>query len=265
MSTLPEAELDPSSATIEEAAATMVENGVASMEELESEMAAVSLQGGSLSCAFRDWVSLPAGLGERYGSLTRRLDLSHNAFTSLDSIAAFEKLEELILDDNSFRDGLTFPTELPSLHTLSLNKNQLENIEPLLVEVKRATPNITFLSLLGNQACPNELTQRDESDYQRFRYLVLHHLPQLRFLDSRAVTPEEVKEGIRVGGYMKPVLIAAADEEPAVAQAAQANAFSPLPRDSRDPSQHHGTMSKCKYVYHGRHSEGNRFIRNNDL
>ena len=100
---------------------------------------------------------------------------------------------------------------------------------------------------------------------------------------------QEVEEGLRVGGYMKPVLIAAATDEPA-AEAAQASAFSPLPRDSRDPNQHHGkpalqtsacpvacgvsvsssrgvvgTMSKCKYVYHGRHSEGNRFIRNNDL
>jgi len=26
-----------------------------------------------------------------------------------------------------------------------------------------------------------------------------------------------------------------------------------------------GTFKKAKYVYHGKHSEGNRFIRNNDL
>jgi len=25
------------------------------------------------------------------------------------------------------------------------------------------------------------------------------------------------------------------------------------------------TFGKCRYVYYGRHSEGNRFIRNNDL
>ena len=26
-----------------------------------------------------------------------------------------------------------------------------------------------------------------------------------------------------------------------------------------------GTIGTCKYVYYGKHSEGNRFIRNNDL
>jgi len=25
------------------------------------------------------------------------------------------------------------------------------------------------------------------------------------------------------------------------------------------------TFGKCRYIYYGRHSEGNRFIRNNDL
>lgn len=30
---------------------------------------------------------------------------------------------------------------------------------------------------------------KEEEDYQRYRYLVLFHLPHLKFLDSRPVTP----------------------------------------------------------------------------
>lgn len=50
-------------------------------------------------------------------------------------------------------------------------------------------PSPSFLSLLGNAACPNELMRKEEEDYQRYRYLVLFHLPNLKFLDSRPVTP----------------------------------------------------------------------------
>lgn len=34
-------------------------------------------------------------------------------------------------------------------------------------------PSLKYLSLLSNQACPNELSSlhRDEEDYQRYRYL----------------------------------------------------------------------------------------------
>jgi hypothetical protein len=59
------------------------------------------------------------------------------------------------------------------------------------------------MSLLGNEACPNELVLKDESDYQRYRYYVLYHLPHLKFLDSRSVTADEVGEASRVGQFMK--------------------------------------------------------------
>ena len=57
-----------------------------------------------------------------------------------------------------------------------------------MAQIKQSYPNLTFLSLLGNTACPNELVLKDEDDYQRYRYYVLHNLPALKFLDSRAVS-----------------------------------------------------------------------------
>lgn len=36
-------------------------------------------------------------------------------------------------------------------------------------------------------ACPNELVEKQEADYARYRLLVIYHLPHLQFLDSRPV------------------------------------------------------------------------------
>ena len=41
--------------------------------------------------------------------------------------------------------------------------------------------------------------------------------------------------------------------------------YSPLPPVLTNAGDHHGTYGRKRYVYIGKHSEGNRFIRNNDL
>uniref|UniRef100_A0A3P8UJK2 Leucine rich melanocyte differentiation associated n=1 Tax=Cynoglossus semilaevis TaxID=244447 RepID=A0A3P8UJK2_CYNSE len=91
----------------------------------------------------------------------------------------FTQLEELVLDNNLLGNELRLP-ELPNLHTLTL---------------------------LGNQACPNQLVSpdKDEDDYQRYRYFVLHKLPQLKFLDTRRVTSRELMEAEARGAFMKVV------------------------------------------------------------
>ena len=79
---------------------------------------------------------------------------------------------------------------LPHLHTLTLNKNNIIDLESFLVKMVKCCPNIRTLSLLLNAACPNELVKKDEEDYQRYRYLVLNTLPNLKFLDSKMVKPQ---------------------------------------------------------------------------
>lgn len=46
---------------------------------------------------------------------------------------------------------------------------QITNLEVFLPLVSKAFPNLTFLSLLKNPACPNELTGKDQDDYRRYR------------------------------------------------------------------------------------------------
>uniref|UniRef100_A0A8C5PR06 Leucine rich melanocyte differentiation associated n=1 Tax=Leptobrachium leishanense TaxID=445787 RepID=A0A8C5PR06_9ANUR len=125
---------------------------------------------------------------------------------SVDGLDGFQALEELILDNNNLGNHMSFPS-LPNLHTLTLNKNDLTDLEILLDKVASAAPALEYLSLLGNQACPNELvsTENDENDYQRYRYFVLHKLPNLKFLDASKVTKKEREEAISRGQFMRVV------------------------------------------------------------
>uniref|UniRef100_A0A6I8PB96 Leucine-rich melanocyte differentiation-associated protein n=1 Tax=Ornithorhynchus anatinus TaxID=9258 RepID=A0A6I8PB96_ORNAN len=123
---------------------------------------------------------------------------------SLEGLSAFRSLEELILDNNLLGNDLVLPG-LPRLHTLTLNKNQITELENLLDHLAEVTPSLEYLSLLGNVACPNELVSldKDEDDYKRYRCFVLHKLPNLKFLDAQKVTRIEREEALARGAFMK--------------------------------------------------------------
>ncbi|RLW04187.1 hypothetical protein DV515_00006084 [Chloebia gouldiae] len=160
---------------------------------------------------------------------------------SLEGLKTFSYLEELILDNNLLGNDLLLP-RLPHLHTLTLNKNQISfqrntckmsnefyvsaklrftimkvypsylcsekyKLESLLDHLAEVVPSLQYLSLLGNIACPNELVckEKDEDDYQRYRYFVLHKLTNLKFLDTRKVTRREREEALIRGAFMKVV------------------------------------------------------------
>ncbi|NWV81749.1 LRMDA protein, partial [Dasyornis broadbenti] len=129
---------------------------------------------------------------------------------SLEGLKTFSYLEELILDNNLLGNDLLLP-RLPHLHTLTLNKNQISfqrnTCKMLLDHLAEVVPSLQYLSLLGNIACPNELVckEKDEDDYQRYRYFVLHKLTNLKFLDTRKVTRREREEALIRGAFMKVV------------------------------------------------------------
>uniref|UniRef100_A0A0F8ANN2 Leucine-rich repeat-containing protein n=1 Tax=Larimichthys crocea TaxID=215358 RepID=A0A0F8ANN2_LARCR len=137
----------------------------------------------------------------------------------------------------------------------------------LLEHLADVTPSLEYLSLLGNEACPNQLVSpdKDEDDYQRYRYFVLHMLPQLKFLDTRKVTRKEVMEAQARGAFMKVVKPKSEALPNEAGSVSQPLSYTPLPRGSRDARNHKGVFAKCRYVYYGKHSEGNRFIRNDQL
>uniref|UniRef100_A0A8C7E837 Leucine rich melanocyte differentiation associated n=1 Tax=Nothoprocta perdicaria TaxID=30464 RepID=A0A8C7E837_NOTPE len=187
---------------------------------------------------------------------------------SLEGLKTFGSLEELILDNNLLGNDLLLP-RLPQLHTLTLNKNQISfqrnTCKILLDHLAEVVPSLQYLSLLGNVACPNELVSRDkdEDDYQRYRYFVLHKLRNLKFLDTRKVTKKEREEALVRGAFMKVVKPKdASGDDASISPEMQ---YTPLPLGSRDLTNHRGVLGKCRYVYYGKHSEGNRFIRDDQL
>ncbi|KAL3277074.1 hypothetical protein HHI36_012435 [Cryptolaemus montrouzieri] len=210
---------------------------------------------------------IPEALVKLYGNKTQSLDLSYNELVSLRGLEGFPLLKELILDNNDLSDSLVLPY-LPHLNLLSLNKNKIYDIESLITKIQHNLPSLSYLSLLGNKACPNELAdmENDEEDYQRYRYFVLHHLPNLKFLDSTKVREIERTEARRRGKYMKVMRPSTASSNDTSSEnISWESSFSPLPRTIRSLDDHRGAIGKCKKLYNGKHSEGNRFISNNDL
>ncbi|XP_037829673.1 leucine-rich melanocyte differentiation-associated protein isoform X4 [Kryptolebias marmoratus] len=199
----------------------------------------VALNGTQISYIGHDAEEIPHFLGDTYGQFAKRLDLSFNQLRSLAGLKMFTELEELVVDNNQLGNDLQLP-RLPNLHTLTLNKNQLTDIEALLEHLADVTPSLQYLSLLGNEACPNQLISpdKDEDDYQRYRYFVLHKLPQLKFLDSRKVTKKELMEGQARGAFMK--VVKPKSEAPCNEPGFENRPlpYTPLPRGSRDAKNH---------------------------
>ncbi|GAB1298628.1 Leucine-rich melanocyte differentiation-associated protein [Apodemus speciosus] len=173
---------------------------------------------------------IPEYLGRDFGHFAKRLDLSFNHLRP---------------------------------YLKPFDANQLEYLLDHLAEV---TPALEYLSLLGNVACPNELVnlEKDEEDYKRYRYFVLHKLPNLKFLDAQKVTRQEREEALVRGAFMKVVKPKASNEEEA-ASSEDHPQYTPLPSGSRELTSHRGVLGKGRYFYYGRNSEGNRFIRDDQL
>lgn len=222
---------------------------------------------GMLSLAGQDLMKIPVEAVNEFAEKTKRLDLSFNCLRSLDGLEKFSQLEELVLDNNALDDDIKFPT-LKNLHTVTLNKNRITNLDQLLNNVSQNLPSLTYLSMLSNEACPNQLSSldKDEEDYQRYRYYVLFQLPGLKFLDSTSVKDEELAEARRVGPYMQVIKVKEEEiEHKEEGNDTESSAFTPLPSSTKSLDKPVASFGKSKYIYYGKHSEGNRFIRNKDL
>ncbi|CAH0725254.1 unnamed protein product, partial [Brenthis ino] len=232
------------------------------MESTHINAFALSYDKNRLSYCGQDCQRIPPALWNMYGAKVNYLDLSYNNIETLKGLENFTRLEELILDNNKLGDSVKFP-HLPKLKTLSINNNQITDLDSLIDKISENFPSLTYLSLLSNKACPNQLSDqdKDDTDYQRYRYFVLYKLQNLRFLDSRRVSVAEHREASIRGEFMRvrrPTSVSA-PEAPPVATAR------PLPVDLNSLGKHKGAYGKCVYKYTGKHSEGNRFILNSDL
>uniref|UniRef100_A0A1B6DTB8 U2A'/phosphoprotein 32 family A C-terminal domain-containing protein n=1 Tax=Clastoptera arizonana TaxID=38151 RepID=A0A1B6DTB8_9HEMI len=227
------------------------------MEELNFEgNRAIVFLNNRLSYVGQDVRRIPSVLSKLYGNRVHALDMSYNCLTSLQELSNFPHLIELILDNNQLSDSIVLPY-IRSLHTLSLNKNNIKNLDLLLTKIEHNLPNLRYLSLLGNLACPNQLSdsEKDEEDYQRYRYYVIYRLPNLQFLDSRPVCNEERKEAAQKGKYMKIIRPSHIVNDNNDDSSEENFNYSPLPTLVKTAQDHQGMYGKCRFRYIGKHSE----------
>eukprot|EP00003_Mantamonas_plastica_P001959 TRINITY_DN1141_c0_g1_i1.p1 TRINITY_DN1141_c0_g1~~TRINITY_DN1141_c0_g1_i1.p1 ORF type:complete len:286 (+),score=80.61 TRINITY_DN1141_c0_g1_i1:428-1285(+) len=233
----------------------------------------ITVDGEHLSCVGQDIQEIPIEFGESYGDTIKYLDLSYNQIKQLTNLDKFTKLDTLCVDNNELISEQVFP-ELSSLASLSLNNNNIEVLDTLISEVSDKCPNLRMLSLLKNPACPNYFFQKDDDDYNRYRYLVLHQLENLKFLDSSPVSKEELAEAKRVGQFSKvarPVKSSKSNSQPSKGISLfggggdKDEEVPDLPQDLRKEGKGSARFGVSRYVYYGRQSEGNRFIMNDDL
>lgn len=190
-----------------------------------------------------------------------KLDISNNAFKDLSFIFAFNNLQELVADNNRLRIPLKIP-RLDNLRTMCLNKNYIDDLDRLLDELADKLNSLTYLSLLGNPVCPTLQSESQDDDITHYRCYVLYRLPRLKFLDSSPVKITEIQKSHTHGEFYKiakPAIVQVKNSEEELIK----TNLSPLPM--LKTSENKTSFGKCKYVYKGKHSEGNRFIRNSDL
>jgi len=192
-------------------------------------------------------------------------DFSFNDLTDLKGLDKFRNIETLILDNNGILSLENLP-DLPRLTTLWCNKNDLMDIEVVLRAVSKNCPRLTYLSLLGNPCCANELNGNAVQEYTRLRLYICYRLPTLKYLDAMPVTEQERTEARAQGPHSKVVKVsaAAAVEPPANAEAAQQQQ-SFFKDDPQREGRHATYFSYQKQQYSGKSSEGNRFIKDDKL
>jgi len=189
----------------------------------------------------------------------KHLDLSHNVFHSLIELHQFRSLEHLVLDNNMIDDETIFP-RLPKLETLQLNHNNISKLVPFIRNISSAFPRLKCLSLLGNEACPGGssltglLKKEEKRDHQLYRCYTASRIKSLIFLDWTAISDVERLKGDSIYRWSDFLPGALSNEE-----------LSSSVVRVEDSSGKTSKASRVVYRYNGNRSEGNRFIKNDDL
>ena len=84
-----------------------------------------------------------------------------------------------------------------------INKNRFQDISRLADQLRHAYPSLTHLSLLGNKACPYQISSTDQSTSdEEHRHLLIFCLPTLKFLDAREISLNERCIAMKLGDIL---------------------------------------------------------------
>lgn len=201
------------------------------------------------------------------------LNLAENSMSSSHLFDNFTSLETLILDKNELT-GLDWCCPIPSLKTLYFNNNQVTNIEAFVNTIATLFPSLEYLSMMRNPCCPAffDITEEKQDDYRRHREFVLFKLPGLQYLDATAVTDEERTTSARRGSFLrskatpkKKKSTQADVDQLAAQQAYEAEKIRKADAKKKGKTSTFLGLGGNDTRYESNASEGNRFIRDDDL
>jgi len=206
---------------------------------------------------------IPASLSS--AETIKQLHLSYNSITKLTNLEQFKNLHSLVVDNNRLDSEQTLPVIL-SVQTLWVNNNNISDLKTFMDAIAKSFPNLTYLSMLKNPACPNYFTGKDMDDYKRYRLYVIYRMKKLKFLDYSPVTSEERKEATKRGPYLVTVKADLSQLKPVTPVKEDDTLGLPSLPDTLQPEgKGAARFGISNYVYVGKHSEGNRFITDENL
>ncbi|XP_059210443.1 leucine-rich melanocyte differentiation-associated protein [Centropristis striata] len=122
------------------------------------------------------------------------LDLSYNllddSYWNPALLGQLEKLSTLILDCNNYTSHIKFPY-MPSVTTVYINKNKINNLPVFVEEIRQKFPNLKILSMMNNEAAPSYFNGGSLTQYKDYRQYVISQIPGLEILDDTEVLEEE--------------------------------------------------------------------------
>ncbi|XP_056156216.1 uncharacterized protein LOC130130533 [Lampris incognitus] len=122
------------------------------------------------------------------------LDLSYNLLDDVYwnpiLLGQLERLSTLILDCNNYTSHVKFPY-MPSVTTVFINKNKINNLPLFVEEIRQKFPNIKILSMMNNEAAPSYFNGGSLTQYTDYRQYVISQISRLEILDDTEVLQKE--------------------------------------------------------------------------
>lgn len=119
---------------------------------------------------------------------------------SLISLRQFDQLHTVILDHNALDEHFCFPGKFPAIKLLSVNGNKIANLSVFVNRMSQDLPNLTFLSMMKNDAAPSYFNGGTKSQNEDYRSYVISHFPKLRNLDGWPILDGEREQAYRLYG-----------------------------------------------------------------
>jgi len=217
---------------------------------------------GKVALVGSDVEEIPLNLAAQFGETAVELSVTDCKLKRVNHLDGFKALKSLVLDNNEIGDDFSFPV-ISSLETLWMNHNNITRLDRLLDAIEGKFPALLYLSLLKNPCCPNYLVGKGSTDYKRYRVTVLSRLQSLKFLDSSPITAAEKAEAAELAKRLKrpdPSEYSKSGDQIVEADKGLDRVQTSDAEDGKSVA-----YGQSKYVYYGRHSEGNRFILDKHL